>query len=255
MRIEKVLFKQISVSYLKINCSEAFKELCFWFLPTEKLCGASLAKHLEVKTFFNEDRSLLRMYKLIAWCIHEIERRFHFTVKQIKTDDGSIFKGDSRRALQQQGISQFFVQPSVSGPFKTKLSVVERFNRTVKLYLDKLMGGQYKNSTISQRPAEVDDEEGKIATQKEQETWQTQEYYNNKYLNQEHPQAQFQERSKKGKKKSITMRSRKNARTDHVHISILPERRENLHFTWHTFKNSLQTNDSSFHTTSNRREK
>ena len=117
------------------------------------------------------------------------------------------------------------------------------------------MVGQYKNSAISQRPAEVDDEEGKIATQKEQETWQTQEYYNNKYLNQEHPQAQFQERFEKGKKEERNDAFKKNARTGHVHISILPERQQDLHFTWHTFKNSLQTNDSSFHTTSNRREK
>ena len=79
------------------------------------------------------------MYELLARCIDEIERRVHIQVRQIDNVDESMFKGDCSRALQQWGISQYFVKPSVSGPFKTNLGVVERFNRTIMLYLNKLM--------------------------------------------------------------------------------------------------------------------
>ena len=150
-----------------------------------------------------------KMYELLAKCINEIERRFHIKVLQIESDDESMFKGDCRKALQQRGISQYFVQPSISGPFKTKLGVVERFNRTIKLYLNKLMVGyntrdwakllpealyyynfQHKNRAIGQRPAQIDDEEeAHIASQKEQETEETKQHYDNKYLNQEDPRA------------------------------------------------------------------
>jgi len=81
------------------------------------------------------------MYPLLAQCIHEIERRFRIEVKQIESDDENMFKGACRQQLQQRGISQYFVKPSVSGPFKTKLGVVERFNRTIKLFLNKLRVG------------------------------------------------------------------------------------------------------------------
>jgi hypothetical protein len=81
------------------------------------------------------------MYPLLAQCIHEIERRFRIEVKQIESDDENMFKGVCRQQLQQRGISQYVVKPSVSGPFKTKLGVVERFNRTIKLFLNKLMVG------------------------------------------------------------------------------------------------------------------
>ena len=150
-----------------------------------------------------------QMYPLLARCIDEIERRFHVQVQQIESDDESMFKGNCRRALQQRGISQYFVKPSVSGPFKTKLGVVERFNRTIKMYLNKLMAGyetpnwaallpealyyynfQHTDRAIGMRPAQVDDEEeGKIALQKAEETAQIQDYYDSKYLNRAHPRA------------------------------------------------------------------
>ena len=66
------------------------------------------------------------------------ELNHHFIYK---SDEESMFKGVCRKALQQQGISQYFVEPSTSGPFKTKLGVVERFHRTIKLYLNKFLVG------------------------------------------------------------------------------------------------------------------
>jgi len=160
------------------------------------------------------------MYALLARCIDEIERRFHVQVRQIEGDDESMFKGNCRRALQQRGISQYFVKPSVSGPFKTKLGVVERFNRTIKMYLNKLMAGydtpnwaallpealyyynfQHTDRAIGIRPAQVDDEEeGKIASQKAEETAQIQDYYDNKYLNRAHPRARVPREIEEGKR-------------------------------------------------------
>ena len=61
------------------------------------------------------------MYTLLKKCINEIESHYHIQVTKIESDD------------EPWGISQEFVQPSVSGPFKTKLVVVERSNRTFKL--------------------------------------------------------------------------------------------------------------------------
>lgn len=150
-----------------------------------------------------------KMYVLLARCIDEIQRRFKLPVKHIESDDESMFKGECSTALQQRGISQYFVQPSVSGPFKTKLGIVERFNRTIKLYLNKLMEGydtkdwasllpealyyynfQHKQRGLGMRPAQVDDEqEKKIASQKYQDTLDAQKYYDNKYFHTAHPQA------------------------------------------------------------------
>ena len=48
----------------------------------------------------------------------------------------------------------------------------------------------HKKRLIGMRPAQVDnDEERKIASQKASETVEIQDYYDNKYLNREHPQA------------------------------------------------------------------
>ena len=163
-----------------------------------------------------------QMYPLLAQCIHEIERRFHIEVKQIESDDENMFKGACRQQLQQRGISQYFVKPSVSGPFKTKLGVVERFNRTIKLFLNKLMVGyntpnwvpllsealyyynfQHKNRAIGNlRPAEVDDEEEEnIASRKAQETVETQDYYDNKHFNTPHPRARIAREIEEGARK------------------------------------------------------
>ena len=163
-----------------------------------------------------------QMYPLLVQCIDEMEHRFHIEVKQIESDDENMFKGVCREQLRQRGISQYFVKPSVSGPFKTKLGVVERFNRTIKLFLNKLMVGyntpnwvpllpealyyynfQHKDRAIGNlRPAEVDDEEEEnIASRKAQETVETQDYYDNKHFNTPQPRARIPREIEEGARK------------------------------------------------------
>ena len=43
------------------------------------------------------------------------------------------------QAMEARGIHWYFVKPLVSGPLKTKVGVVERFNRTLKSILKKLI--------------------------------------------------------------------------------------------------------------------
>jgi hypothetical protein len=102
------------------------------------------------------------------------------------------------------------------------LGVVERFNRTIKLFLNKLMVGynthdwasllpealyyynfQHKNRAIGNlRPAQVDNkEEENIASRKAQETVETQEYYNNKHFNTPHPRARIPREIEEGARK------------------------------------------------------
>ena len=72
-------------------------------------------------------------------CVDEIQNRFHVKVEQVESDDESMFKGDFQRAMEERGISWYFVKPSISGPFKTKVGIVERFNRTLRSILNKLI--------------------------------------------------------------------------------------------------------------------
>ena len=55
-----------------------------------------------------------------------------FKVKVIHTDVGSLFKGDFKRWCQEKHIRQVLFQP-LTGK-KTRLGVVEIFNRTFKRY-------------------------------------------------------------------------------------------------------------------------
>ena len=72
-------------------------------------------------------------------CVAEIDKRFHVKVQRVESDDETMFKGDFQREMEVQGIHWYFVKPSISGPLKTKVGIVERFNRTLKSILNKLI--------------------------------------------------------------------------------------------------------------------
>ena len=72
-------------------------------------------------------------------CVREIEQRFGVIVRQIESDYESMFQGELKQILAEKGIQLYLVAPSVSGPLKTKVGVVERFNRTLKSILKKMI--------------------------------------------------------------------------------------------------------------------
>ena len=126
----------------------------------------------------------------------------------MKSNDGFMYKSDRSRvmtkACSKETVAEHYNReesrsissnlPSVDHS-KPKLGVVERFNRTIKLYLNKLMAGydtpnwaallpealyyynfQHKDRAIGMSPTQADDEEeGKIASQKAEEIAQIQD--------------------------------------------------------------------------------
>ena len=71
-----------------------------------------------------------QMFLSFRKCVDEIESRFHVKVLRVKSDDETMFKGV---------FHWYFVKPSISGPLKTKVRIVERFKRTLKNILKKLI--------------------------------------------------------------------------------------------------------------------
>ena len=142
-----------------------------------------------------------QMFPHFMTCVEEIEKRFHVQVLRVESDDETMFKGTFQEQVAAKGIHWYFVKPSVSGPLKTKVGIVERFNRTLKSILNKLIDEydlnekawlnllpealhryNYENThrEVGKTPAEVTDrdEQGfidrKVAqTQQTQQWWDT----------------------------------------------------------------------------------
>ena len=79
-----------------------------------------------------------QMFPYFKKCVDEIERRFRVKVLRVESDDETMFKGVFQEEVERQGIHWYFVKPSVSGPLKTKVGIVERFNRTLNGKLERL---------------------------------------------------------------------------------------------------------------------
>ena len=190
--------------------------------------------------------SAAQMHVWLEWCIDEIERQFYvyIQVKQIKSDDERMLKGGCCRSLEGSGISQKFVELSVSGPFKTKLDMVERFNRTIKLFLNKLMAG-YNTcdwtallfcTTISKtnRGSLVGDllkwmtRKKDASLLKSKKTLKTQAHYDTiSHILIKLPE--YHVKWKRGRKKCPMTHSRKNGRAGRVRVLVFPRVLQDLH--------------------------
>ena len=95
------------------------------------------------------------------------------------------------------GIHVYYVTPAINGPFKTKMGVVERFNETIKHYLDILMDKretddwpsllpqaehmynyEKMNRTVGKTPAQMTKQDEKMfVTRKLRQTHDVQNYW------------------------------------------------------------------------------
>ena len=132
-------------------------------------------------------------------CVREIEQWFGEKVRQIESDYESMFHGELKQILSEKCIPLYLVAPSVSGPLKTKVGVVERFNRTLKSILKKMIDEygldekawkdllpealyqyNYENTqrAVGKTPAEVTDRDEELfASHKYAETVHTQRWW------------------------------------------------------------------------------
>ena len=140
-----------------------------------------------------------QMFPYFVKCVEEIEKRFHVPVQRVESDDETMFKGSFQEDVAAKGIHWYFVKPSVSGPLKTKVGIVERFNRTLKSIINRLIDEydlpetawlnllpealhryNYENihREVGKTPAETTNEdEQKFIDRKKRQTQQTQEWW------------------------------------------------------------------------------